>query len=66
LFRVNASAVSPLLKCALPHLTNGKAMADRLQLTTGARAGFSAVAGKPGAADAERDLRGFALKFETR
>jgi catalase len=37
-------------------------MADRLQSTTGALARLSAVAGEPGAADAARCVRGFALK----
>ena len=66
LFQVNASAVSLFVNCALPHLPEGTtAMADRSQLTTGA-ARTSKVAGETGAADAECELHGFALKLETR
>jgi catalase len=56
-----------LVKCALPHLPEGTtAMADRLPLTTGAVVRSSTVVGELDAADAERDVHGFALKLETR
>jgi hypothetical protein len=71
LFQVNASAVSPFVNYALPHLPEGTtAMADRPQLTTGVTTGAPGtlfiVAGETGAADADCELHGFAPKLETR